>query len=114
MGGEAHVETIDGVTVIVFTAAPGEKQSLVVDRDPGFTGDQYQLNDQDNNITPGPGCQQGVRQPFGSPEPKIVRCGSAATTIRINLGDGDDSVSFGNLSGNTPPTWSTAATATIA
>jgi Ca2+-binding RTX toxin-like protein len=100
MAGEAHVETIDGATVIVFNASPGEKQSLIIDRDPGFTGDQYQLNDQDNNITAGPGCQQGVRQPFGTPEPKIVRCGSSATRIQVNLGDGNDSVRFGNLSGH--------------
>ena len=96
---EAHVENIDGVTVIVFTAAPGEKNSVLVDRDPGFTGDQYQLEDQDNNVTPGFGCANAPRFPSGS-NPKIVRCGSAATTIRVALGDGDDSVRFGKLNGN--------------
>ncbi|HEX8745293.1 MAG TPA: calcium-binding protein [Thermoleophilaceae bacterium] len=100
LAGEAHVETIGGATVIVFTAAPGEKQSLLVDRDPGFTGDQYQLNDQDNNVQAGPGCSNAPRPPFAGTDPKIVRCGSSATTIQVNLGDGDDTVRFGNLSGH--------------
>lgn len=103
LGGEAHVEAApDGSQVIVFTAAPGEVNSVLVDRDPGFTGNEYQLDDQNNNIQPGPGCRNVQTMPFGGPDPSIVRCGSAATAIRVSLGDGGDTVRFGKLNGNTP------------
>jgi Ca2+-binding RTX toxin-like protein len=99
---EAHVETNpDGTRAIVFTGAGGEANSVLVDRDPGFTGDLYQLEDQDNPVTPGSGCTQKLREPFNSPEPKIVRCETGGvTTIRVSLADGTDSVRFGNLNGN--------------
>jgi Ca2+-binding RTX toxin-like protein len=100
LGAEAHVETIDGVKVIVFNAAPGEVQSVLVDRDPGFTNDQYQLEDQNNRVTAGPGCQNPPRTPFAGVEEKIVRCDASATTIRVNLADGKDTVRFGKLNGN--------------
>ena len=101
LGAEAHVETTpDGVKVIVFNGNPGEVNSLIVDRDPGFTDDQYQLEDQNNPVQAGPGCANKPRTPFAGTEPDIVRCDKTATTIRVNLGDGADSVRFGNLSGN--------------
>lgn len=97
---EAHVETNpDGSRTIVFTGAAGEANDVLVDRDPGFTGDQYQLEDQNNNVTSGPGCANKSREPFAGTEPDIVRCDASATTIRVNLGDGTDSVRFGDLKG---------------
>ena len=101
-GAEAHIEAgPGGGRTIVFTGAGGEVNSVLVDRDPGFTGDLYQLEDQNNPVTPGPGCTQKRREPFNSPEPKIVRCETGGvTTIRVNLGDGADSARFGNLNGN--------------
>lgn len=94
--GEAHVETnADGTRTVVFTADPGESNDLLVDRDPGFTADQYQLDDQNNSLRPGPGCKQKLREPQNNPEPKIVRCDPAGvTTIRVTLGDGADSVNI--------------------
>ena len=99
---EAHIEANpDGTRTIVFTGAAGEANDVLVDRDPGFTGDLYQLEDQNNSVTPGAGCTQKVREPFNSPEPKIVRCQTnGVTTIRVSLDDGNDSVRFGNLNGN--------------
>ena len=84
---EAHVETNpDGTRAVVFTGAAGEANSVLVDRDPGFTADLYQLEDQGNPVTPGPGCAQKLREPFNSPEPKIVRCETGGvTTIRVSL-----------------------------
>jgi Ca2+-binding RTX toxin-like protein len=99
---EAHIENNpDGTRAIVFTAAAGEANDVLVDRDPAFTGDQYQLEDQNNRVTPGPGCTQKLREPFNSPEPEIVRCETGGvTTIRVSLADGGDGVRFGNLNGN--------------
>jgi Ca2+-binding RTX toxin-like protein len=101
-GAEAHVESAaDGSRTIVFTGAAGEANDVLVDRDPGFTNDQYQLEDQDNAVSPGPGCTQKLREPFNSPEPKIVRCETAGvTSIRIVLADGNDGARFGKLNGN--------------
>jgi Ca2+-binding RTX toxin-like protein len=101
-GAEAHVEAgPDGGRMIVFTAAAGERNSVLVDRDPGFTDDLYQLEDQDNPVTSGPGCANKPRTPFSGTEPDIVRCETAGvTTIKVVLGDQVDSTRFGDLNGN--------------
>lgn len=102
-GAEAYVETAaDGSKVVVFNAAPGETNSVLVDRDPGFTGDQYQLEDQNNPVQGRDGCSNKPRTPFAGTEVDIVVCDKSATSIRVNLADGGDSVRFGNLNGNTP------------
>jgi Ca2+-binding RTX toxin-like protein len=99
---EAHVENgPGGGRTIVFTAAAGERNSVLVDRDPGFTDDLYQLEDQDNPVTAGPGCANKPRTPFSGTEPEIVRCETAGVTaIKVVLGDEVDSTRFGDLSGN--------------
>jgi Ca2+-binding RTX toxin-like protein len=99
--GEAHIEAaVGGGRTIVFTAAAGESNSVRVDRDPGFTGDLYQLEDQDNALTAGPGCANKPRTPFSGTEERIVQCETAGVTaIRVELGDGVDSTRFGDLSG---------------
>jgi Ca2+-binding RTX toxin-like protein len=97
---EVHVEGPAGNRTIVFTGAVGEANSVLVDRDPGFTDDKYQLEDQDNDVSAGPGCENKPHFPSGT-EPDIVTCDPAGVkTIRINLGNGNDSVRFGNLDGN--------------
>lgn len=99
---EVHIEPgADGGRAIVFTGAPGEANSVLVDRDPGFTNDLYQVEDQDNPVTSGAGCSNKPRTPFSGTEESIVQCETAGvTTIRVELGDGRDSVSFGTLNGN--------------
>jgi Ca2+-binding RTX toxin-like protein len=98
---EAHVEDgPDGTRVIVFTAAAGEANSVLVDRDPGFTGDLYQLEDQNNPVTAGPGCTNPPRTPFAGVEEDTVRCDADVQGITLSLGDGVDSVRFGDLNGN--------------
>ena len=94
---EVHVEN----GVIVFTAAPGEQNSVLVDRDPGFTDDQYQIEDQDNDVSAGSGCANKPHFPSGT-EPNIVTCSPAGVgAIKVVLGNGAlDSVRFGDLDGH--------------
>jgi Ca2+-binding RTX toxin-like protein len=100
--GEVHVEAgANGGRTIVFTAAAGERNSVLVDRDPGFTGDLYQVEDQDNALTSGPGCANKPRTPFSGTEERIAQCETTGVTaIKIVLGDQVDSTRFGDLNGN--------------
>lgn len=98
---EVHIEDGAGGRTIVFTAAGGERNSVLVDRDPGFTNDLYQLEDQNNPVTSGPGCANKPRTPFSGTEEDIVQCETAGVTaIKVVLGDGADSTRFGRLNGN--------------
>ena len=98
LAAEAHVETRAGQRLIVFNASPGRADSLSVDRDPGFTGDLYQLEDSNYGpITAGPGCFNPPRTPFAGVEEDTVRCDRNVAGIVVNLGDGNDSVTFNPL-----------------
>jgi Ca2+-binding RTX toxin-like protein len=97
--GEAHVEGPAGNRTIVFTAAPGESNDVLIDRE-DFTDDKYQLEDQDNDVSAGDGCENKPHFPSGT-EPNIVSCDpTGVKRIRIVLGNGQDSARFGNLDGN--------------